>query len=330
MDVCPSQKSDAKGKDTASKVALSKPHAAVATAAATSAAALNEIAGAWSALLLHSTNVKSDSASSSSDGAWSNDATSVYTDLTKEPSGDLDLLPDLCTASDSSSEGDNEEPSLVVLAAKVPEFSPSEPVPLHEHITSVLAWLEGCVSFVSLEEDDDPASGDIATVAFVVVTATASSLPVDLYDSGASHHMSSYRNDFLTLQEIAPWPLNTANQQLFQGTSMGEMIISVPNDPALSTPIRLTHVLYTPDIRFNLISIGHIDDAGYTVTFTSGRCVIFDKGGTAVGSIMKTHGLYTVAHERDAASTHAAAVADKLTVMSWSFTAGLAILLLMP
>ncbi|KZT68541.1 hypothetical protein DAEQUDRAFT_648935, partial [Daedalea quercina L-15889] len=62
---------------------------------------------------------------------------------------------------------------------------------------------------------------------------------LDLYDSGASHHMSPYRDKFISFQETPPRPLNAANQQLFQATGMGDIIISVPNDPAPSSQIRL-------------------------------------------------------------------------------------------
>lgn len=87
-------------------------------------------------------------------------------------------------------------------------------------------------------QDDDPAmysTSAVTTAAFVAAEST----PVDLYDSGASHHMSPYREDFLSFREIKPQTLNTANQQHFEATGLGDMIVSVPNNTVSSSQIRL-------------------------------------------------------------------------------------------
>jgi hypothetical protein len=98
--------------------------------------------------------------------------------------------------------------------------------------------------------------------------ALVSSLPVpgsclwDLYDSGASHHMSPCREDFLSYQEIKPKPLSAVNKEVFMANGIGDIIITVPNGE-VANRIRLTGVLYTPSTAFTLISVRRIDDAGY-------------------------------------------------------------------
>jgi hypothetical protein len=47
--------------------------------------------------------------------------------------------------------------------------------------------------------------------------------------------------------------------------------------------LELTDALYIPGIGYTLISIGKIDDAGYTTTFGGGKCVIRDSEGEVVG-----------------------------------------------
>ncbi|GBE79998.1 hypothetical protein SCP_0212000 [Sparassis crispa] len=108
--------------------------------------------------------------------------------------------------------------------------------------------------------------------------------------------------------------LNAANQQDFVATGIGDMIIAVPNSPG-PMKMKLTRVLYTPAITFNLISIGHIDDAGCTVTFSGQRCKIHDCDGHLLGMIPKMKGLYTVVHQHEKLSTYAARHVKKLTVM---------------
>jgi len=49
----------------------------------------------------------------------------------------------------------------------------------------------------------------------------------DLDDSGTSHHMSPYREDFVTFQEITPRLLTAVNQQLFSANGIGDIIINI-------------------------------------------------------------------------------------------------------
>ncbi|OSD05207.1 hypothetical protein PYCCODRAFT_1339524, partial [Trametes coccinea BRFM310] len=62
---------------------------------------------------------------------------------------------------------------------------------------------------------------------------------LDLYDSGATHHMSPYRQDFMSFNATPDKPLNAANQQQFQAKGVGEMLIPVPNPPSPPTRIKL-------------------------------------------------------------------------------------------
>ena len=77
----------------------------------------------------------------------------------------------------------------------------------------------------------------------------------DLYDSGASHHMSPCKEDFINYHEIPERPLTAANKQTFSAVGMGNMIISIPNGET-QLRIRLTCMLYTPALGFTLVSIG--------------------------------------------------------------------------
>ncbi|CDO78107.1 hypothetical protein BN946_scf184638.g3 [Trametes cinnabarina] len=151
-------------------------------------------------------------------------------------------------------------------------------------------------------------AGPLAAAVHAPLAAVASAgRALDLYDSGATHHMSPYRQDFTSFNATPDKPLNAANQQQFQAKGVGEMLIPVPNPPSPPTRIKLTGVLYTPALGFNLISVGRIDDAGYAVTFAGGECVISDTKGKTVGRIPKKKGLYAVAREHESNSWDAVA-----------------------
>jgi hypothetical protein len=135
---------------------------------------------------------------------------------------------------------------------------------------------------------------------------------IELYDSGMTHHLSPYRGLFSTFCNIPPKPINAANKQKFNAAGVGEMLIEVLNGMNMSK-MRLTKVLYSPEISFTLISIGCIDDAGYLLIFRHGLCEIHDPDGNIVGAFPKTHGLYRVVHE--SVKEQANAANKKVTIM---------------
>jgi hypothetical protein len=57
-------------------------------------------------------------------------------------------------------------------------------------------------------------------------------------------------------------------------------------------------VLHSPSGRYTLISVGHLDEAGFFATFGQGQCNICSSDGEQVGAIPKsTKSLYCVIHE---------------------------------
>jgi uncharacterized membrane protein YgcG len=164
---------------------------------------------------------------------------------------------------------------------------------LPTEITSDNGIGDNAAMFASAIDDEDV---EVSKAAHAYASTVPSGECVwDLYDSGASHHMSPCREDFVTLHEIAPKSLTAANKESFMAHGIGDVIISVPNGDAMNR-MQLTHVLYTPAIGFTLISIGRIDDAGYFLLFGNGRCETRSKDNTIVGIIPKTLGVYRSEH----------------------------------
>ncbi|KAG6327756.1 hypothetical protein ID866_11333 [Astraeus odoratus] len=89
---------------------------------------------------------------------------------------------------------------------------------------------------------------------------------VELYDSGITHHLSPYCDCFASFKPILPKGFDAVNQQSFSAMGIGDMLVEVPNGTDVST-IRLTEVLYSPEIGYTLVSIGRIDDTGCITTF---------------------------------------------------------------
>lgn len=53
---------------------------------------------------------------------------------------------------------------------------------------------------------------------------------------------------------------------------------------------------------YTLVSIGHLDEKGFTITFLSGQCTIRGPDGSQVGAVPKMKGLYQVAHDEHKSS----------------------------
>src|ERR1700677_731256 len=85
------------------------------------------------------------------------------------------------------------------------------------------------------------------------------------------------------------------------------MPVEVPNGAKMST-LRLTEVLYSPEVGFTLISIGPVDDAGYYAIFSGGQCVIHNGTSQTIGEIPELSGLYHVVHESTESANSASEV----------------------
>ena len=134
---------------------------------------------------------------------------------------------------------------------------------------------------------------------------------MELYDSGATQHISPYRNSFETYLDIALKPFTAANKQVFSATRMGDMIVEVPNGYDVSC-LCLTEVLFSREVDYTLMSIGRLDELGFLTTFTEGFCTICGTDGETIGRIPRsTRGLYRVVWEHDTANT----TSEHITVM---------------
>ena len=76
--------------------------------------------------------------------------------------------------------------------------------------------------FLDIENDDDEpvpayveAQKDVDVFALLSMEPSMSDVVWDLYNSGASHHMYPYCNEFVTFESIPGYPLTAANKETF-------------------------------------------------------------------------------------------------------------------
>jgi len=96
---------------------------------------------------------------------------------------------------------------------------------------------------------------------------------VEIFDSGTTRHISPYRDDFVNLSAITPKTLHAANKESFSTVGVGELVIDIPNGVDISQ-LHLTEVLYSPQVGYTLVSIGRLDEKGFSATFGGGKCIL--------------------------------------------------------
>jgi hypothetical protein len=139
--------------------------------------------------------------------------------------------------------------------------------------------------------------GDTSGIALVVQDSTKSGGIAELYDSGCTNHISPYRDHFENFQAIVPRKFRAANQQTFSTIGIGELIIDVPNGDGHFCKLRLSGVQYSPEIAYTLVSIGQLDEAGFSALFGGGKCLIRGPDGEKVGEVKRAERkVYRVEH----------------------------------
>jgi hypothetical protein len=64
------------------------------------------------------------------------------------------------------------------------------------------------------------------------------------------------------------------------------------------TQLRLKGVLYSPNMEYTLVSIGRLDEEGFSALFGQGKCLLKGPDGEKVGEVLRTSGrVYKVEHE---------------------------------
>ena len=140
-----------------------------------------------------------------------------------------------------------------------------------------------------------------------------SSVDIDLFDSGASRHMSGHRHRFVDFTKIEPKPITAADARSFSAIGKGSLYLELPNGNDTSK-VLLREVLYAPCMGVTLVSISQVTDAGSSVLFHGDNCRIFDSSKAILGEIPKRNGLYQIFMPRPQTSGYAGKAVEVLSI----------------
>ncbi|CDO76235.1 hypothetical protein BN946_scf184644.g9 [Trametes cinnabarina] len=127
---------------------------------------------------------------------------------------------------------------------------------------------------------------------------------VIVFDSGATRHMSCYRERFIRYEEISPRLIQAADNHTFKAVGKGDMYVHLPNGTENTTRVLLQDVLHAPSMGVTLISIARVTAAGASVVFKNSECCILRSDGTCIAIIPLINGLYRlhISHSETAAA----------------------------
>jgi hypothetical protein len=111
-------------------------------------------------------------------------------------------------------------------------------------------------------------------------------------DSGMSSHMCSSKDQFQNIAQNDQL-LNFANHSFTKIRGTGNVKIKVSNENNLRS-VNLNNVMYVPDLRSNLLSVGKITDKGSRMIFENNKVYILDKDGKEIMIGQKRNHLYYV------------------------------------
>jgi len=170
-------------------------------------------------------------------------------------------------------------------------------------------WLVCTQETPESEPEDTPSMVADSATSVRSSTATHGAI-IELYNSGASQHMSPYHEHFLNFRSISPHPIQAADKRNFEAIGKGDLPIEVPNS-RVKTCILLMNVLYAPSMGATLVSISKLTSAGYAALFRGNSCRIFDAKKKQLGEVIISGGLYCVKHPP---TSFAAAVSSPKTL----------------
>ena len=181
-----------------------------------------------------------------------------------------------------------------------------------------LEILEGseveCGEPMVLVEDNGESAYTTYDYAMLVNSAAVSNkIETELYDSGASRHMSPHRSQFENYISIVPKSITAADKRCFQAIGKGDLRVKVPNGHSMTT-ILLKDVLHCPDMGLTLISISRVAAAGYASLFRGSTCKIFDQRKKQIGEVHAKNGLYRVDHYAERREEMGGVAKEVLTV----------------
>jgi hypothetical protein len=133
------------------------------------------------------------------------------------------------------------------------------------------------IEFIA-EDASPPCIINAATAPPLTYKTVSGAMPIFL-DSGASDNCFVSRKDFVSYQPTFRQGQAALNKDGHFNILGEGMVIKEFMHGGQIVKLTFDNALHTPDLSANLVSVGKLDDAGYTVTFGGGRVSVLNVEG---------------------------------------------------
>ena len=117
--------------------------------------------------------------------------------------------------------------------------------------------------------------------------------PIDLFDSGASSHMTWDFNALSNFEEIEPVPICIVNQGTLYATGRGDYFIKLPVGNKVNQ-LRLHNVRFISNLGKTLVSLSKLAEAGFETIVKSTCLHIRTPKNELIGVVPARHGAYSI------------------------------------
>ncbi|GBE86104.1 hypothetical protein SCP_0806280 [Sparassis crispa] len=119
---------------------------------------------------------------------------------------------------------------------------------------------------------------------------------VDIFDTGASHHMTPHLDRLSNFCTTAPHQIRATNSEIFYSHGVGDLLMRLPAING-GRHIRLKGVLHAPAMHATLISLGLLDEAGFAWLGHEGTLTISNRENDVIASIPHEDNLYSIFYD---------------------------------
>ncbi|GBE78838.1 hypothetical protein SCP_0200350 [Sparassis crispa] len=119
---------------------------------------------------------------------------------------------------------------------------------------------------------------------------------VDIFDTGASRHMTSHLDRLSNFRTTVPHRIRAANSEIFHSHGVGDLLMHLPAING-GRHIRLKGVLHAPAMHATLISLGLLDEARFAWLGHEGTLTISNRENDVIASIPREDNLYRIFYD---------------------------------
>ena len=140
------------------------------------------------------------------------------------------------------------------------------------------------------DDNESDSSGDYVCLMSNTSRVERASSHYWYIDSGATSHMTFDRELFTEFKSVNAYDVGMGNASSVKAVGKGTVSLNI-NVKSKVKECQLKNVAYVPDLKYNLLSVSHMENLGMKIEFSNGFCNIM-RGNKVIAQGIRKDGLY--------------------------------------